>query len=244
MRINISICMVLLAVMLSGCGQKDTSSLGIESNLGFNRAVCGRSVEGRDIETVNFGTGENTILFIASIHGTERAGTPLMEKFIQHLSDGDSKLPSDKRIVIIPKLNPDGFDAKTRHNANDIDLNRNFPAENRENNMTNGFFAYSEPESRTLATVIDIYQPQSIIVFHEALNCIDYDGPGQQLANHLGKYCDIPVKKLGARAGSLGAYAGETLGIPTITVEFPASVRGQSAEYMWEKYGKLVTEAY
>lgn len=228
------------SLLFFGCGEKKLKP-EIGCSMTSERSVCGRSVEGRDIQLVRFGNGEKTILFIASIHGSERAGTPLMEKFIEYLTQkGACRFSPELQIVIMPKSNPDGFEAKTRANSNKVDLNRNFPADNRENNKTNGFFAYSEPESRTIAQVIDIYRPRAIIAFHEALNCIDYDGPAEDYAEMLAGYCDIEVKKLGARPGSLGAYAGEELGIPTITLEFPAAVREMNAEQLWEKYSDLV----
>ena len=69
------------------------------------------------------------------------------------------------------------------------------------------------------------------------------DGPGQQLANHMAQYCDLPVKKLGAKPGSLGSYAGETLGIPIITVEMLAEDSDLDYESLWRKYGKMLLAA-
>jgi murein peptide amidase A len=245
MRIAILCLMTVGLMFFGGCGDKPDFGDSRKCAMEFDRGVCGRSVNGEIIDFYTFGQGEQTILYIASIHGDEQAGTPLMGKLIDYLSEnGACELASDKRVVIVPKINPDGYDAQTRFNANGIDLNRNFPAANRENNPVNGLWAFSEPESRTIATLIDIYRPQKILVFHEPLDCIDYDGPAEEYARYLGVYCDLPVKKLGARPGSLGAYAGETLGIETITVEFPKNVRGKDADYMWEKYGQMVLAAF
>ncbi|MFI4911671.1 MAG: DUF2817 domain-containing protein [Sedimentisphaeraceae bacterium JB056] len=246
MRLKIFVTVIsIIAVALCGCGQKrEINITKSKCYMNYDRDVCGRSVQGRDIHSYVFGSGHQSILYIASIHGTERAGTPLMEKFIEYLSrNAGCELTPNQKVIVVPKINPDGFDAKTRHNANNIDLNRNFSAENRENNPINGLWAFSEPESRAIANLIDIYRPQVILVFHEALNCIDYDGPAKEYAEYLGLHTDIPVKKLGARPGSLGAYAGETLGIKTITVEFPPEVRGKDGEYMWQKYNDLVISA-
>jgi len=240
MRIIIFLTAAVGLVVLSGCGQGGRLK---QQTCGMSeqRQVAGRSVQGRQIDVLTFGTGERTILFLASIHGSERAGTPLMEKFTEYLREnGQCRFLPDMRIVIIPVANPDGFAAKTRHNANNIDLNRNFPADNRENDKTKGLWAFSEPESRCIANLIDIYKPKSVITFHEALNCIDYDGPAQGYADSLAIYCDIPVKRIGSRPGSLGSYTGNTLGIPIITLEFPASVRQMDGGQLWDKYGSLV----
>ena len=245
MRIKLFIFSSILTVFILGCSQqKPIVDEPIDCDVQFSRHVVGRSVQGREIELFTFGNdNRETILYIASIHGSERAGTALMGEFISYLQNNGSSVCSDKRIVIAPNVNPDGFFEKTRHNINGIDLNRNFPAENRQNNEVFGFFAYSEPESRTIANIIDVYQPKLILVFHEPLNCIDYDGHAEKYAHYLADHCDLEAKKLGARPGSLGAYAGETLGIPIITVEFGTDVDGLSGEIMWVRYSGLVLAA-
>ena len=50
----------------------------------------------------------------------------------------------------------------------------------------------------------------------------------------------LPVKKLGAKPGSLGAYTGEELGIPTITMELPAAASNLSEDALWERYGQAM----
>ena len=124
-------------------------------------------------------------------------------------------------VWIAPDLNPDGVAAGTRHNAHGVDLNRNFEAANRENSRQYGMVGLSEPESRALHGLIVTYRPDRIISIHQPLRCIDYDGPASGLARVMVAECDLPLQKLGARPGSLGAYAGATLGIPIITVELP-----------------------
>ncbi len=44
------------------------------------RTILGRSVEGRPIYAHVLGTGDETILLIATIHGNESAGTPLLQR--------------------------------------------------------------------------------------------------------------------------------------------------------------------
>jgi protein MpaA len=53
-------------------------------------------------------------------------------------------------------------------------------------------------------------------------------------------YCDLPVKKLGARPGSLGSYAGVDLKIPIITFEMKASDSKLDSETLWRKYGRAL----
>ena len=59
----------------------------------------------------------------------------------------------------------------------------------------------------------------------------------------MATYCHLPVKKLGARPGSLGSYTGEELGIPTITMEFPAAASQLAQQALWDQYGQAVVAA-
>ncbi|MCF7954501.1 MAG: hypothetical protein K9M75_01745, partial [Phycisphaerae bacterium] len=110
-------------------------------------------------------------------------------------------------------------------------------------NERNGPHGLSEPESRVIQELILRFKPDRIVVFHEPLACIDYDGPGGGIAYAMGRYTDLPVKKLGSRPGSLGAYAGETLGIPIITVELRPTAKMLSANELWAKYSKMTLAA-
>ena len=204
--------------------------------------LVGRSVQGRPIAVHILGEGGETVFVMASIHGSEPAGTPLVGMLTEHLRRNPSLLEG-RRIVLMPVANPDGIAAGTRENVRGVDLNRNFEASNRIDNRTNGYEPLSEPESRALQKIISEYRPSRIVSIHQPLNCIDFDGPGRALAARMAQYCDLPVKKLGAKPGSLGAYTGDELGIPTITFEMPAEASRQSDAVLWRKYGKALLAA-
>lgn len=204
--------------------------------------TAGYSVEKRKIDCTVLGRGDDVTFIIANIHGNEAAGTPIAMRLIELLKERDDILAKHK-IVVLPTANPDGYHHNQRYNANGIDLNRNFVAFNRINNERNGPHGLSEPESRVIEKLILRYKPNRIVSFHEPLACIDYDGPGQGIANAMGAHTDLPVKKLGSRPGSLGSYAGETLGIPIITVEFRPTAKRLSANELWTKYSKMTLAA-
>ncbi|MBW1939433.1 MAG: hypothetical protein JRI67_11870, partial [Deltaproteobacteria bacterium] len=86
-------------------------------------------------------------------------------------------------------------------------------------------------------------EPDRIVSIHQPLSCIDYDGPARMLADHMGQYCALPVKKLGAKPGSLGSYAGITLGIPIITFEMTEADSKLNSLALWQKYGKALLAA-
>ncbi|MFA5509450.1 MAG: DUF2817 domain-containing protein [Candidatus Cloacimonetes bacterium] len=101
--------------------------------------MIGSSVQGRPIyfmkisDNVAQDEPEPGFRFISSIHGDEPVGYDLLIRLIQLLT---SEYGSDARITeivdnteiwICPMLNPDGFVAGRRFNAQNIDLNRNYP---------------------------------------------------------------------------------------------------------------------
>jgi hypothetical protein len=109
--------------------------------------TIGTTIQGRLIlavrisDNVNQDEAEPQFLYTSSIHGDETAGYVLMLHLIDHLllnygTDQEvTDLVNSTEIYINPLANPDGtyhggnnsvFGA-TRYNANNIDLNRNFP---------------------------------------------------------------------------------------------------------------------
>ena len=53
----------------------------------------------------------------------------------------------------------------------------------------------------------------------------------------------LKLKRLGAKPGSLGSYAGNTLGIPTITLELPRKASRLSKDELWNRYGSMLLVA-
>lgn len=239
----------LLTLLLPmGCRTPDegvrTESPSVEgaSRVQARRFVIGRSVEGRPIECMEFGKGEEVVLILASIHGSEAAGTPLLRRLAQYIVE-HAELVENRRVVMIPVANPDGVGRGMRHNARDVDLNRNFPASNYESDAHHGGSILSEPESRAIHTVMETCRPSRIITFHQPLACIDYDGPAEALAEAMAAHTSLPVRKLGARPGSLGSYAGVTLGVPIVTVELPHDAGNLDEAELWNRYGGMLLAA-
>jgi len=202
----------------------------------------GRSVRGQPIHQIRIGNGDYVILMLASIHGNESAGTPLLNRLAEHLQQHTEAL-SDCTVVLLPQVNPDGVQNASRFNAQGVDLNRNFPADNRKNSRRYGMHALSEPESLAIFQVISHWLPDHIVTLHEPLECVDYDGAAAELAEVMSAQCSLAVKKLGSRPGSLGSYAGLTLGIPIITLELPRAARNQHPDQLWQDYGAALLAA-
>jgi protein MpaA len=213
----------------------------------IQRNVISKSVENRPIFCEIFSNrahNSDTILILASIHGNEHVGTPLLQNLADHLRD-HPELLAGRRVILVSEANPDGAFHQQRHNAHGIDLNRNFPAKNWNDQTDHGAKPLSEPESRALHALINKYKPNRIVTLHQPLNCMDYDGPAEAkaLAEAMSAGCDLQVKKVGALDGSLGSFAGETLHIPIITVEFDAEINNASKEELWQRYGQMLLTA-
>ncbi len=206
---------------------------------GIYRYVVGKSGRNRPIKSIVIGHGPDTVLFIGSVHGNETAGTPLIWQLAGYLGC-HRRLVRGRKIMLLPMVNPDGTELNSRYNAHGVDLNRNFATANRSNKRRHGFKALSEPETRAIVRAIKQCNPDRIVVFHQPLTCIDYDGPAKKLAIRMAKYCNLPVRKLGAMPGSLGSYAGLALNIPTITFELPKSAENLNPEVLWKLYGQAL----
>lgn len=238
---------LFFCLVLSGCGgtspplglvdRRPAVSLpGQHTSMIFD---IGRSVENRVIECIVMGDGPETILYMASIHGNETAGTALLLDFIRYIQR-NPRILNGKTLIFLPIANPDGFFRNIRYNVNGVDLNRNFATHNRIDSVQFGEFPLSEPESRAVRKAIQHFAPDRILSLHEPLDCIDFDGPARNLAHFLAGFTDLEVQKLGGRPGSLGSYAGEQLGIPTITLELPPEAATLQRAELWRRYGKLL----
>jgi len=204
--------------------------------------IAGTSTQNRPILYTVLGRGQDVTLILGGIHGNEPAGTQLLRRLAEHLKQNPYLLEG-RTVVLLPMANPDGRTYNNRLNANGVDLNRNFPTANRINNAEFGRTALSESESRAIYQLIQQYNPDRIVSIHQPLGCIDYDGPGLALATRMVQYCNLPIKKLGAKPGSLGSYAGLTLGTPIITFEMLSTDSSLSTEGLWQKYGRALLAA-
>jgi len=235
--------LVLCASLLAAC---QTAPAADENAVRIEPVRAGellpRSVEGRPIDVWSVGEGEPAVMFIAAVHGNEPAGTKLVQR-LRDVLEAEPERAGGRRVVIVPVANPDGFASDRRHNANGVDVNRNFPASNRREGPAFGERALSEPEALFLAGLIQGERPARIVTLHQPLGCIDWDGPAEELARSLGSQGILPVHRLGAQPGSLGSWAGEELGIEVITLELPGGMDGKSADYLWERFGALLLAA-
>ena len=136
----------------------------------------GTSVLGRGITAYSFGSGAGKIVFVGTTHGDEQSSTYLLNNWVSYLESNAHRIPKNRTIVVIPNLNPDGFASSRRTNAHNVDLNRNFPANDWKQSVTmpggsinpsgGGSAPLSEPESRALANYVLGQAPQLVLTYH------------------------------------------------------------------------------
>jgi len=231
-------------LMLSACrpAQRDPYAPVLVTPAVQATETLGVSVQNRPIYMTAIGKGPETVLVMAAIHGNEDAGVPLVQQLIQVLRSRTDLHPTHT-VLIIPIANPDGYALQSRMNARGIDLNRNFPASNRIDSAVFGQAGLTEPESQILYNLILTRQPARIISIHQPLYCLDYDGPGEEIAQFMSYFCPLPVKKLGSRPGSLGSFAGTEQNIPIITMELAEEDSRLSPHQLWLRYGPALLAA-
>ncbi|MEM8781260.1 MAG: DUF2817 domain-containing protein [Planctomycetota bacterium] len=210
-------------------------------------STIGTSVQGRPVLATTLGPGDELIVFVAGIHGSEPAGVTLARRLVTELHH-NPKLLHSRRVVVVENANPDGLATGQRFNVNGVDLNRNFPAGNHNPRRDrHGDAPLSEPESRALHDLfLALPQPKRVITLHQPLTCVDYDGPEdttRPLAEALSRHSGLPVKRLGSRPGSMGSWLGVDRGTPTVTMEFLESDTHLTDEALWEKYGQMMLTA-
>jgi len=170
------------------------------------------------------------VLLFGGIHGDEYSSVTIVFKWMRILDQHHSGLFHWR---IAPLVNPDGLLQKDseRMNANGVDLNRNFPTHNwqeetayyweerthRNPRRYPGTSALSEPETRWLVDEINRFKPDVIISVHAPHGVVDYDGP----KNGPYKLGRLYLNLLGTYPGSLGRYAGVHEKIPLVTIELP-----------------------
>ena len=119
--------------------------------------VIGKSVLGKPIYKLEFGTGKTKIFMWSQMHGNESTTTKALFDFINFLHSNTTEsntILSNFTFCLLPMLNPDGAELYTRENANKVDLNRD--AQN-----------LSQPESVLLREVFNDFKPDFCYNLHD-----------------------------------------------------------------------------
>lgn len=106
-------------------------------------------------------------MFITSgVHGNEKSSAYNLylafKNFLERKKRSDDYILNNYSFVILPCVNPSGFDDNTRNNRNNVNINRNLPTTTWANqeDSDKGSSPNSENETRFIVSMLDAYSEQ------------------------------------------------------------------------------------
>jgi len=176
--------------------------------------VIGRSVRGRPIRAL-VPDRDTGLLVMGAIHGDEPQAAWAIARGLARVR------ADDLRAAVVVIANPDGYAARTRRNARDVDLNRNFPSRSWGPAVRPGPRPASEPETRAILGLLRHLAPTSLLNLHAPQNLIEDPDLGP-LARWLSRRTGLALaRSVGyATPGSLGDWAADRR-LPEVTIELP-----------------------
>ncbi|WP_088322711.1 M14 family metallopeptidase [Polaribacter tangerinus] len=132
----------------------------------FIVSKIGTSEEGRPIYQLKIGSGQKKIMLWSQMHGNEATGTKALFDLFNCFTEQCKELSfilENCTLLFIPMLNPDGAQAFTRVNANNVDLNRD--AVDRV-----------AKESKLLRAVLEDFNPQFCFNLHDQRTIFNVSG--------------------------------------------------------------------
>jgi|SRR5947209_5668411 len=184
------------------------------------RLVLGYSVDHRPITAIERGDPDSPrrVLVVGCIHGNEPAGIAIARAL------ATTAVPPEVDLWVVPDLNPDGLAERTRVNAHGVDLNRNFPYRWTPIGVPGsshyaGPRPLSEPESRSLATLLQSMRPTLGIWYHQALGVVDISQGPPTLERRYGSSTGLPLRSLTDYPGSAIGFEDHLFGPTAFVIE-------------------------
>lgn len=193
--------------------------------------------------------GAPRVLVVGAIHGDEPAGlevTAILRTI---------RIEEPIDLWIVDTLNPDGLAARTRQNANQVDLNRNF-ARRWEPIGKLGYWQYagpsagSEPETKAMSRLGQLINPQLTIWYHQDyFRITPSSGRDGQIRERYANLVNLPLLTIagGSYSGTANIWARSVSsndGV-SMTVEFgPSPLRPGEAAANASAVFTIVREFY
>lgn len=234
-----------------------------EGKAGVEWQQDGNTAQGWPLVYAEFGDLKgkkpNTTLVLSMVHSDEI--TPLFIAIeLSNLLRDNPGMSQNSRVIVAPLVNPDGFfrNPRIRMNSRGVDINRNFDTKDwdaqaqaqwkkkfkSDPRRNPGSQGGSEEETQFQKRLIAKFKPDKILSIHSPLNHLDYDGPNTLAVDRFSqdyvKSClslrsQLKAVATGFFPGSLGNYAGQELGIPTLTLELPTA-NPRKARVYWNQF--------
>jgi N-acetylmuramoyl-L-alanine amidase len=182
--------------------------------------VIGRSAQGRPIRALRVGSprARVKILVVGAVHGNEPAGRAVVARLRR------AKPPRGTALWLVDDANPDGSAAGTRHNANGVDLNRNFPHrwQPQDGVYESGAGPASEPETRVMQDFVRRERPRVTLWYHQALRMVVKSTGDAVLERLYSRRSGLPRRRLPRYHGTAVSWQNTTFaGDTSFVVELP-----------------------
>lgn len=177
----------------------------------------GRSIQGRAIRAVTFGSGPIRVLLWSQMHGDESTATMALADIITYLVRSPvndslrARLGRRLTVTMIPMLNPDGAEVFRRENAAGVDVNRDARR-------------LATPEAKTLKRVRDSIGPAFGFNLHD--QGVRLAGPG---GKEVGIALLAPAADESRAWGPIRLAARQVIG--TIVEALQQEIPGRMARY-------------
>lgn len=190
------------------------------------KRIVGYSENGRAIDAYQFGSGSSCLLFFGGIHGNEKGAVDMLRTFADEITLRPNIVSAEKKVVIIPLLNPDGYmEDLYRTNTNGVNLNRNFETHGWTTYPDEETFAgkepFSEAEARVLRGVVQECAPSMMIAFHSQGGVVSPETSAESVAlgNWYASKTGYTIYNDWNYPGTATQWFTNTTGKPAITVE-------------------------
>ncbi|MBR3987722.1 MAG: hypothetical protein IKK10_00260 [Clostridia bacterium] len=152
--------------------------------------ITGTSVKGRLLPLIKMGGGNKKLLVAGAVHGRESVTSAFIMKSLEELLKSGCEF-AEKSLYVLPMVNPDGVEIFLKrdlpqvtvkdfkgelfkNNANNINLNANFPFcfSKVPPKRQGGAKSASEPEVKSLIKLCEKERFESAVSLHARGNCI------------------------------------------------------------------------
>lgn len=200
----------------------------------FQNEEIGRSVLGRSIRAITYGSGPTRVLLWSQMHGDESTATMALADILRYLAQGKGdplreRLRRELTIVFVPMLNPDGAELWQRENAAGIDINRDARR-------------LATPEGQALKRIRDRFRPAFGFNLHDqnARTRAGGDGPAAAIALLAPAYNTArDYNEVRSRARLVAATVAQTLKreIPRRIAKYNDSFTPRAFGDLMQKWG-------
>ncbi|HEX5580196.1 MAG TPA: M14 family zinc carboxypeptidase [Gemmatimonadaceae bacterium] len=206
----------------------------VRSSPALGMREVGRSIQGRPIRAITYGTGPTTVLLWSQMHGDESTATMSLADIVSWLaapSVADDalrrRIASELTVVMVPMLNPDGAELFQRQNAVGIDVNRDARR-------------LTTPEARTLKSLRDSIRPAFGFNLHDQSARNVAGRGGQQVAIALLAPAADEARTYGPVRSVARQVAAEIAGV--LAQEIPGRVARYDDTFEPRAFGDLMQQ--